>query len=566
MLGAIFFTRLLPSIQQLESFRQGILPEAGRIPLIPVILVGYLLFPVGLSIDALYQPVIPNRFEEDQARVRAKPWLAGAAVLLLIVSLAVGGAIVWLVGDLIDGAPVARLERDLAWADLGISLLVTAAILTLGQAIIRYEVFTGRSLPRRGLQRGWQRIVILAAGYSFLAGAGFALEIHPVYNLLLTAGIMSVFFALLYQRFFAERERLINEIQPFVTSDRLYDRLTSPETGPPDAARLFARLCRDLLGAGQGHLVPAGGIESLVGALSYPAGPVPDAAGPAAELSAGRRMTVRVPSDLLGGSGLAVSLWGASGLIGVLLLGEKTDGSLYGQEEIDVARAVCERLVDMQAGAELSRRLVEFQRERLAESRVADRRVRRALHDEVLPALHTAILGLDAGGPVGDALRELTGVHRDIAALLSDLPPLIGPDFESTDVLAALQGVVDGELAGALDRVDWQITPEAEAEALAFPALKTEVLFHAGREVLRNAARHARTDGRPLNVVVTAGVIRAGGGPRFRLEIEDDGAGFASEAETLRGLRLHGTLMAIVGGMLEVKSEVGSFTRVVLSV
>jgi signal transduction histidine kinase len=277
-------------------------------------------------------------------------------------------------------------------------------------------------------------------------------------------------------------------------------------------------------------------------------------------------MFLRVSAESYGGAGLAVSLWGPRGLTGLLLLGDKADGSLYGQEEIEVARAVCERLVDMQAGAALTRRLVEFQRERLAESQVADRRVRRTLHDEILPALHTAMLRLNASEPVDLVLRDLTRVHQGIAGLLSDLPPLIGPDFERKGVLEALQGVVAGELAGALDRVDWQISPEAEAEARVFPALKAEVLFHAGREALRNVARHARADGGDLRVCVRAGLLGDERPHRFRMEIEDDGAGFDRKVEIPRGLDLHGTLMAIIGGTLEVESEVGSFTRVVLTV
>ena len=42
--------------------------------------------------------------------------------------------------------------------------------------------------------------------------------------------------------------------------------------------------------------------------------------GSAALLRASRKRAVRVPAEVLGVTGLAVSLWGASGLIGVLLL------------------------------------------------------------------------------------------------------------------------------------------------------------------------------------------------------------------------------------------------------
>ncbi len=79
-------------------------------------------------------------------------------------------------------------------------------------------------------------------------------------------------------------------------------------------------------------------------------------------------------------------LWSERGLIGVLLLGEKRDGGLYTQEEVEIARAGGERLIDTQASAEMARRLMALQRQRLAESQVVDRRARRVLHDDVLPA------------------------------------------------------------------------------------------------------------------------------------------------------------------------------------
>jgi signal transduction histidine kinase len=307
-------------------------------------------------------------------------------------------------------------------------------------------------------------------------------------------------------------------------------------------------------------------MAELAPALAYPSGEAPHAGGLAGSFPSPERMSVRVLPEEYAGAGLAVSLWGVRGLGGILLLGDKGDGTLYGQEEIEVARAVCERLVDMQAGAELTRRLVEFQRERLAESQVADRRVRRTLHDESLPALHTAVLRLNAAEPVETVLQDLTAVHQGIAGLLLDLPPLIGPDIEQKGVLDALQGVIAGELAGALENVEWHVSPEAEKEARSFPALKAEVLFHAGREALRNAARHAGSGENGLHVFVRADLVRDRPQHRFRIEIEDDGAGFDRGSGQPRGLHLHGTLMAIIGGTLEVESEVGRFTRVVLTV
>ena len=47
--------------------------------------------------------------------------------------------------------------------DLVISLLIAAVALLLGQAITAYELFTGKSLPRRALARQWKHAILFTA-------------------------------------------------------------------------------------------------------------------------------------------------------------------------------------------------------------------------------------------------------------------------------------------------------------------------------------------------------------------------------------------------------------------
>jgi anti-sigma regulatory factor (Ser/Thr protein kinase) len=129
-----------------------------------------------------------------------------------------------------------------------------------------------------------------------------------------------------------------------------------------------------------------------------------------------------------------------------------------------------------------------------------------------------------------------------------------------------------------------------EAKAAELPSLTAEVVFYAAREAIRNAARYGR-GGRhsdPLRLLIA---VTADQG--WRIVIEDDGDGlrhpeYAIEAGDIenaeatpefsdvaskanssggagRGLALHSTMMAVVGGSLEVESVPGQFTRVVLS-
>jgi signal transduction histidine kinase len=255
--------------------------------------------------------------------------------------------------------------------------------------------------------------------------------------------------------------------------------------------------------------------------------------------------------------------------MGLLLLGEKTDGGLYAQEEIDLARAAGERLIDTLASAELARRLLLLQRQRLAESHIADQRTRRVLHDDVLPLLHAALLHASTRShdhtPTPSDL--LTSAHRLLSDLLRELPAAPAPDVARLGLVDALRRLLAGELARAFDVVDWELDPEAEARALALPPLAADVLYTAAREALRNAARHARRPDAPLRITIT---LATAGPTGLALTLTDNGAGrnahnSESRDSTGQGLSLHGTLLAVLGGTLAVESQPARGTTVLLT-
>jgi signal transduction histidine kinase len=288
-----------------------------------------------------------------------------------------------------------------------------------------------------------------------------------------------------------------------------------------------------------------------------------------------------------GGATWAVPLWSERGLIGALLLGEKRDGGLYTQEEIEIARATGERLIDTQASNELARRLMDLQRQRMAQSHVVDRRTRRVLHDDVLPLVHTAMLTLSAGQNHSDdqpseVVMTLADVHRQIADLLREMPAVTVPEVARRGLAGALRQVVENELEAAFDKVVWQVEPEAEQEMGAISPLMAEVLFYAAREAIRNAARHGRDrDDRPLHLTVGIASLDArpselddgassgqeqGG---LKITVEDNGIGIESargpSGGSGQGLALHSTMMAVIGGTLAVESVAGAYTRVSLA-
>lgn len=555
---------------------------------IPIPALGYPLYTVlcmALALDALRHPGPAARVMGDLARNRARPWLAGTTFVLLLVALLVGWAILTIVPAARYSAGLYYLTREtlltIGWFDLAISSLIAAATILLGQAIVAYEVFTGKSLPRGGLRRHWRNAVILAAGYGVVVGWSLTTAIQPLYSLLLTTLLMTLFYALLSWRSYAERERMIEQLRPFVASQRLYEQLLERTSGDPaappapDTLNPFRALCRTVLGTRLAYLAPSGPMAPLVGAALVYDERGEREAPPAfpwlgdllATFTSPQSASVPLEPTRHDGAQWAVPLWSERGLIGVLLLGEKRDGGLYTQEEIEVARASGERLIDSQASAEMARRLMALQRQHLRESQLLDRRARRVLHDDVLPSLHAAMLTLSSGnggnGAAAEAIGALTAVHRQLSDLLHDMPNSTTPEVARHGLVGALQEAIRDDLGRAFDGVTWEIEPAAARSAQALPALTAEVLFYAAREAIRNAARYARApDGeRPLTLRVAA---RQRDG--LEVVIEDDGVGLEASARNPggsgRGLALHSTMMAVVGGSLVTESAAGRYTRV----
>jgi signal transduction histidine kinase len=544
---------------------------------IPLVAIGYPLYVllcVALSLDALWRPGFTDRILGEAARQRARPWLIAATLLLLLVGVLVAVVVLWTITyTRVNGYYVLTPDnlKVIGRFDLVIAFLIAAVTTLLGQAMTAYELFTGRTLPRQGLARQWKRAVLLAAAYGLLMGGALVWGLEPVYAILLTALLMTAFFALLGWRSYVEWEQAVRQFRPFVASQRWLDALVaSPSAGlqPPDA---FRALCESLLNTTVAYLIPAGATAALVPPAGYPGGSdtSPPALGPLVNQAADdASLILPVEPGRYGGATWAVPLWRERGLIGVLLFGPRRDAGLYTQEEIEIVRSAGERLIDAAASLALSQRLMRLQRERMAATQILDQRTRRVLHDEVLPLIHTAMLSLASGETIEAAVQQLSEAHGQVAGLLRELPPTVTPEITRLGLTGALRKVVETEFAPAFAEVIWSGEQEVgEAEASLSP-VTAETVYFAAREAVRNAAKHARTGGGGEAPRLQISARVAGG--QFQLIIEDNGTGLGSEPlrqpGTGQGLALHSTLMAIVGGSLSLDTIPGQMTRVQISV
>ena len=534
----------------------------------------YVVFCIGVSLDAISRPAPSERLMGEQARLRARPWLIGASGVFLITSFAVAAVIMWTIRNtrvgiyyVLDANALSVIGRF----DLIITFLVAVAVLMVGQAITSYELFTGKALPRQGLKIYWRRTVIFAVGVSAVISTILVLELSAIYSVLLTIILLTVFFALLSWRSYIERDRTIDSLRPFVSSQNLYASLfdQSAETNLP-IQHPFHALCADVLNCDIAFLVATGSFAPLVSTVVYTSPQINPQKHPH-NLPTNQLITSSLkPTDLyipidatqFTGAQYAIPLWSERGLIGLLLLGAKQDNGLYTQEEFEIARTAGERLIDTEASTAIASRLMQLQRERMTQNLVIDQHSRRVLHDEVLPLIQTAMIALSGGSTTDEAIELMGDAHKQVSTLLREMPMVATPDVARLGVIGALRRVIEIEFTKAFDEVVWEVGEGVEDHLKSLASISAETLFYAARETIRNAAKYARHPERPLMLTIQTRTTQHD----QQLIIMDNGIGHSPSASPSgHGIALHSTMMAVVGGSLAIDSSPNQFTCVTLS-
>ncbi|MBI3761558.1 MAG: hypothetical protein HY260_06815 [Chloroflexi bacterium] len=547
----------------------GFLTVRGPLDATPLVwlYVVYVVLCYGLSLLAMVRRQAQRA--EPRVQLRARPWLIGINGLLLAASFIVGFTAIWTVRNAL---PIAHQDTVtfglLRLADFVVTALISATIILLGRAVLSYEVFTERPLPRRGFFRHWRSVVLLTIGTAFVVMLLLKTDVPPIYSLTLLACLAVGAYALFTWRSYQDQQKFVTGLRPFVASLPLSDRLLGGQPGAlSEANRLLEALCEDALGA-------AGATLTLTS--ESPRTPLV--------------ITYRSPRSTVEarGAGYDLTLQTVRGPAGVLRLGPKIDGTVYTAEEIDLARAAAERLLDRLAGEQVVGILMELLRHRASELKTLGARHERVIHEDVLPRLADALENLQKANHAGSSdlvsltrserdatLAGLTEAHRTLSALVQTTAP-VHPALDREGLTAALRATVESEFADQFERVTWRVDRALEAASPESPTgIPAEIVYHAVVEAVRNAARHGRGDdsARPLALTVTLRHERG-----LWAVVEDDGVGLlqsrllhrsvesgkrglagsdADEAAVIggHGLLFHSTLLAVLGGHLSVLSR-----------
>jgi two-component sensor histidine kinase len=586
-LRLVLFKDTLPSFVEFTQISISKLPSLYDFPLLVFIYPVYILICTILSINALLISHNSTRIMGEMARNKAKPWLILSSVMLFIVSILVSSFMIWIVFNSFNAedynslTAIATLTKKYAELldiiglfDITISFLISMTILFLGQAITSYEIFTGKTLPRRGLFRNWLSVIFLAGSYGIIVGAGLNSPLSPIYYLLFTTLLMTLFYSLSNWRFYNERERYIQNLRPFIKNEHIYEQLllkTNESLFHIDIKTPFIALCENILEAETAYLIPIGSLSAFVDNLSYPAEECPDFfnLNEVIEMIANpESLCFYISPEKYYKSILAVPLWSEKGLIGLILLGNKKDGGFYTQEEIEIARTAGERFLDTKASSQMALWLMELQRKKITETKINDQRTKRVLHDDILPLIHTSMIDLSSNENNQEALNVLSDVHHKVSTLLRELPNASNLELEKIGLFNSIKKLLDIEFKASFDKVNFDFDNNISEKLTETPIFVLEVVFYALREVLRNSAKYGKKEEEETDFILNISTSFQEENNIAKIIIEDNGRGISKEEKQPKGsgqgLGIHSTMLAVIGGSLYIDSKPNIYTKVEL--
>lgn len=248
---------------------------------------------------------------------------------------------------------------------------------------------------------------------------------------------------------------------------------------------------------------------------------------------------------------LFVPIFNRDTLYGVLILGDRTVGDIYSNQDLQIVGTVGQQAALSIANIILVEALRGLAQQLVRSDEEQRKKVARDLHDSVLQNLFFVKQRLTQSDPEASALvdRSITMVRQTIKAQR--------PSLLNQGLILALQDLINDmeQLAGDEIVILWHNCLEEE---IKLSDEQVTSIYRIVQESLFNVLKHSQAD----QVIVTARKDKS----ILELTIEDDGIGISSEGQGQVGLH-YGFLnmkerATMIGADLGIVSEPGKGTRV----
>ncbi|MBE3561766.1 MAG: hypothetical protein IMW89_21465 [Ktedonobacteraceae bacterium] len=505
-------------------------------------------------------------------------------------------------------AELTALPLNLLLVNIFATGLVAVMILLIGYSVVRHGILIERPLVRRGFFEQWRGIAIVAATLAIFIALLVDLTRSNLGALLLITALATGTYALFTWSSYTAHDRYITLLRPFLSRVNLRHWLnTDLQKTEQNMEDLFSHLCKDVLGVKWARLVVLSGPVRRSFNYRWPA--IDDRSIEQALIrqesdvkeSYARQMLVArnsSPSRLeacrmrVTVQGLPVICWllpiyDELGLVAKLYLGPRRGGSSFTDEDMHLAFACGQRILDTLRDHEAMLAVAALLRRRIVDVKLLGAQQRRVLHDEILPQMHLALLHLETARSLlrsgdeqneqgkheqedqemqltrqrtaqvlSEAVEGISTAHRRLAAMMRAMTTSAPHRLERDGMMHAIYEMVTNDFRQAFDEVEWDVADETmhRIDEMVPPAI-AELIFAAVQEALRNAARHARGTDIHRRLCIT---IRAYCDPHIEILVADDGVGVLSASSSTTGtgggLITHSALLAIAGGSLTVKS------------
>src|SRR5713226_6360614 len=385
---------------------------------------------------------------------------------------------------------VDRFPLNLTVLDLSANGAVALVILLIGYSIVRHGILIERSLARRGFFEQWRGIVIVATAVALFIALLVTFTRSNLGGLLLITSLASIAYALFTWSSYADHDRYIALLGPFVRSTSLRHWLNIDlRKTEQDLENLFFHLCHDVLAVQFAYLTVTAGtirrnfsyrwpVEAVLGTKLI----APKNRGNI-EAEAPKRVQITLHGERM--ICWVLPIYDERGLVAALYLGPREDGGAFTDEDMNLAHACGQRILDTLGDHEAMQAVTGLLRRRVVDVKLLGAQQRRVLHDEILPQMHLALLRLETlrsfpdskphpplnletseichEQALNEAIDMISDAHRRLATMMRTTAPGAPHRLERDGMMHAIRTMLEQDFQNAFDEIEWYVSEETAA-------------------------------------------------------------------------------------------------------